>query len=65
MVAVPGDEAAKVTEQLAMPALEPAMREHGEPEIPDRPVLVKLTDPDGVVAPEPAESVTVAVHWDD
>lgn len=59
---MPVADPVNVIEQLDAP-VDPAVREHDWADSePDEPASVKLTDPEGDVAPAPDESVTVAVH---
>ena len=53
-----------VTEQVEVPTVALATRVHGfgVPNVPAAPVLVKVTEPEGLLAPGPLVSVTVAVQ---
>jgi hypothetical protein len=64
IVASPAALGVKVTEQVEVPTVALATRVHGlgVPNVPAVPVLVKVTEPEGLLAPAPLVSTTVAVH---
>jgi hypothetical protein len=64
MVARPAALGVKVTEQVDVPTVALATRVHGlgVPNAPAAPVLVKVTEPEGLLAPAPLVSTTLAVH---
>jgi hypothetical protein len=64
MVARPAAEGVKVTEQVEVPTVALATRVHGlgAPNAPATPAAKKVTDPEGLLAPAPLVSTTVAVQ---
>ena len=64
IVATPAALGVNVTEHVEVPTVALATRLHGlgVPNVPAAPVLVKVTEPVGLLAPAPLVSTTVAVH---
>jgi hypothetical protein len=64
IVASPAALGVNVTEHVEVPTVALATRVHGfgVPRVPAAPVEVKVTEPEGLLAPAPLVSTTVAVH---
>jgi hypothetical protein len=64
IVATPAAEGVNVTEHVDVPTVALATRVHGlgVPNVPAAPALVKVTEPEGLLAPAPLVSTTVAVQ---
>jgi hypothetical protein len=64
IVATPAALGVKLTEHVEVPTVALATRVHGlgAPNAPAAPVEVKVTEPEGLLAPAPLVSTTVAVH---
>ena len=64
IVAAPAALGVNVTEHVEVPTVALATRVHGlgVPNVPVAPVEVNVTEPEGLLAPAPLVSTTVAVH---
>jgi hypothetical protein len=64
IVASPAALGVNVTEHVEVPTVALATRVHGfgVPKVPATPVSVNVTEPEGLLAPAPLVSTTVAVH---